>query len=514
MAPPALPKGFNFDKDGVEKFLTFIAQIRAGLAHTKLVIEEDGVTHVIPILAPQAREGQGLLTTFDLNLTAHGQTTIVRLRRDNLYIIGYRGAGRAGVWHELLHWTGQRLIPDSTAESLPFQGNYIDLVKSGAASLALQSVPLSVKRIQEAVRALAADNQKDMQGIARGILTLAIVIAEASRFTSIATLVRRSWRSEAEPGPEIAELIRGWGRSSNAVQRYPTIREFVLPGITLIPNLAAAVVMLGIVPLDASGPVPEPSQPKHAVLPKGQPLLELFSVHIDDPCDLYGTIKVTDDAGTVVIWNHNTDNAVKTKSNDDIVLEGPIYRPLYAADAFTIDIDLADSKDPLSNDSDAIAKGTITFDPFDYFTKYDVVNNIPVTATDGKVTVSYVALSNALYAEITVILIKGGGESNPEVYGDITAFNGHGTSSLYHKTNKQYSNVNVNSPITLSRTLVAVPVNGTLRINATLWDRDPIFDDKIAEGSAVFVPLYKQPPAKKTITGDSDGEIEVQVTWL
>lgn len=153
------------------------------------------------------------------------------------------------------------------------------------------------------------------------------------------------------------------------------------------------------------------------------------------------------------------------------------------------------------------------FNPRDSFTEYDVVTNREVTGQDGSVTVGYVAITDGLYAQVTVILIDGDGKNTADVYGEITARNGYGQSELFRQTNSQHVIVKPQNEIPLSRTVVAVPTTGTLQVHANLWEHDTISgDDEIAFRSVEFQPLYKK-SEKKTTTGEC-GMVEVRVSWM
>ncbi|KAJ8461879.1 hypothetical protein ONZ45_g18134 [Pleurotus djamor] len=248
---------------------------------------------------------------------------------------------------------------------------------------------------------------------------------------------------------------------------------------------------------------------------EGQPLLEVFHVRIknidgEDPGDLYGDVRVLDSVGSESLWSRAKHDHVDIKPGEDITLEGP-RRPLSAADEFIIELDLWDY-DKLSPD-DAIAQGNIQFAPFDYYTQYDVEKTHQISGKYGSAEVSYMAMSDGLYATIKVILINGDNENPANVYGDITTNNGYGESRLFHKLRDQYIDVSPRHEIPLSRTIVAVPTQASLVVNAKLWDQDSLSpDDEIAAGSAEFYPLYKQSESQR-IKGKC-GEIEVQVTWM
>ncbi|CAG9989175.1 unnamed protein product [Clonostachys byssicola] len=250
----------------------------------------------------------------------------------------------------------------------------------------------------------------------------------------------------------------------------------------------------------------------YSTFAQGQPLLEIFYVRINSfdgevPGQLYGAITVTDSARTHGIWEHKQDKYVEIYPGDNVLLEGP-DGPLSAADEFYIQLHLRDY------DDDSIAEDTVVFNPLDSLTEYDVFRNREVAGNNGSVTVGYVAITDGLYAQITVILIDGDGNNPAKVYGEITAKNGYGQSELFRKSNSsQHVDVKPQHEIPLSRTVIAVPTTGTLRVDANLWEHDATSgDDEIAFGSVEFQPLYKM-SEKKTITGEC-GEVEVRVSWM
>jgi hypothetical protein len=141
------------------------------------------------------------------------------------------------------------------------------------------------------------------------------------------------------------------------------------------------------------------------------------------------------------------------------------------------------------------------------------MKNREVTGNSGSVTVSYMAITNGLYAQITVILINGDDEDTANVYGEITVNNGSGQSELFRKASNQHVDIKLQHSIPLSRNVVAVPTKDTLLVNAHLWDHDLVSnDDEIAWGFVQIQPLYKKSESKY-ITG-AYGKIEVRVTWM
>ncbi|PNP51256.1 hypothetical protein THARTR1_08160 [Trichoderma harzianum] len=511
---------FDSDEEGIDAYSGFIINIRDRLAVGERIEN-------VPILAPQVPAG-GALEFFDLNLSYTDRgvavTIQVRFRTDNLYLIGYR-AENAGTWYELGREGPGRtpLInePGTTTRFLGFGENYNDLTTT--ADMDLERIPLSYTDISAAIQTLAG-TVTDRGQRARAIITLAITIAEAARFRDVSSLVVRSWWNQSSLGVQFANRVRSWGRLSAAVQmtRYYG-PPFDFDGeSTGIWDFISALAALGIMHLAQTASRLERSADDMAgalrsagSYAQGQPLLEIFHVRInsidgEDPGNLYGTITATDSAGTHSIWERGQHSSVEISPGEDIRLEGP-QKALSAADEVYINLDLWDY-DSLSSD-DSIAKGTLAFNPLDYFTKFDVLENVLVTGEDGSVMVAYEAITDGLCAEVTVILINGDNEDPANVYGNITANNGHGQSELFRMPSSQHVEVKPQNEIPLSRTVVAVPTTGILLVDAHLWDHDGISsDDEIASGSVEFLPLYRQ-SENKTIAG-AYGSIEVRVTWM
>ncbi|KAF5378695.1 hypothetical protein D9757_010788 [Collybiopsis confluens] len=475
-----------------------------------------------PILAPQVAHG-GVLHFFDVNLTGGGYTLQTRYRADNLYFLGYRPPG-SNVWWEVNHGVAGAppviVDPNTTTEFLPFGANYNNL--TGPAGITLSDVPLGTTSIAGAITTLSLNNPNSNR--ARAILIIVFTISEASRFRAISDLIVRSWYTGSTPG-DLTPLVLNWARMSSAVQRTRNdghTFDFDTAGIS---SFAGAILALGIMHLANPGPgggsgprrfersiADVASGPAYA---QGQPLLEIFSVTVnnidgENPGDLYGTITVTDSAGTENIWVRTQQNHISIKPGDTIPLEGP-SRPLYAADEFYIDVDLFDYDSVSSNES--IAKGTISFNAYDYYATSDVLHHDQVSGDHGSVSVSYMAITDALYAQISVILINGDNENPADVYGRITGNNGFATFALFGKASNESVSVKPQDPIPLSRAIVAVPTDQKLEINVLLWDHDSTNpDDEIANGFANFSPLYKQ-SASDTIKGVY-GSIQVRVSWM
>ncbi|KAF5387219.1 hypothetical protein D9757_006834 [Collybiopsis confluens] len=507
------------DYDGAFAYEEFINDLR-----TRLQVGQP--IRNVPVLAVD-----GNIDFFDVDLTYTDDdsntthTVHVRLRTDNLYLIGYR-PGNSDTWFELANeGVGTILInePRMTTRVLPFGENYRDLARYADVPSRLQTLRLSASQIAQAITTLAANTASDRDK-ARAILTLIIALAEAPRFRYVSDFVSRSWLSEQELGENLAALLRAWSDLSSAVQRAQNPGQvFVFlnsTGLIGNNNFDGAIDALGIMHLECpSEPGPSGSRSRRSVpgtvYVKGQPLLEIYYVLLNDvtggessQLKLYGTITVTDSAGTIDVWNRDKSKPLETKPSAYIPLKGP-GRPLHAADTLYIDLDLQNS-----STTHSIAKGTIAFNPFDYYslTKKDDATPRRVSGDNGSVTVSYMVMSDGLYAQIAVVIIKGDG-GKTQVYGDIVANNGHGQSTLFLTQRDDAFDVETRASIPLLRNIVAVPTKDTLTVNVNIQDWNWILSDtQIAWGSAVFQPLYMRSENKR-IKG-AGGEIEVQVTWL
>ncbi|KAF5356651.1 hypothetical protein D9757_012864 [Collybiopsis confluens] len=472
---------------------------------------------------------------FDVVLTYTDDSTVnhtihVRLRTDNLYLVGYR-PDNSDTWFEVGNeGTGTVLInePRRTTEVLPFGANYRGL--QNYADQAMRDLPLNFYQIANAIQTLA-ENTATAKNKARAVLTLIVILAEATRFTRISDFVSGYWLSDqAEKlGINYEALLRVWSLLSSAIQRAQNAGQVFTfqndTGIIGDDNIEEAIGVLGIMHLacssgPGSGPGPSGSRrPRRSAAPvyvQGQPLLEIFYVLLGNNISsqesgqlkLYGTISVTDGIGASDIWNHDKTKSIDIKPGEYISLEGP-NRPLHAADTLYIDVDLQNS-----NTSHSIAKGTIPFNPFDYYslTEYHVATTRRISGDYGSVTVSYMAMADGLFAQIAVVIITGDGDET-EVYGDIDANNGHGQSRLFLRPREDYVEVKTRASIPLLRSIVAVPTEDTLTVNVNIKDWNLILSDtQIAWGSAQFQPLYMRSESKR-IKG-AGGEVEVQVTWL
>ncbi|XP_028085113.1 uncharacterized protein LOC114286207 [Camellia sinensis] len=231
-----------------------------------------------------------------------------------------------------------------------------------------------------------------------------------------------------------------------------------------------------------------------------RPLVEVFSVSINhiDGENLYGTITVTDARGSQYIYNRSRDHYESISLGQPVLLTGPA-RSILAYDSIAIDVALKD-KDKLSPDDDVSSK-QIWWNPYLATpNKYDepLYDDFPLK--NGSVTVNYVVLSHAFEATVEVTFVNRGGEgeNSAHVYGLLTARNGNlmNESVLFWKKSDEHVDVRPEQPIPLSRSVVAVPLNSALIVQADLMDHD----GEIAKGTAEF-PAQRSGTSQKNIFG-------------
>ncbi|XP_057958613.1 uncharacterized protein LOC131151386 [Malania oleifera] len=227
---------------------------------------------------------------------------------------------------------------------------------------------------------------------------------------------------------------------------------------------------------------------------EGQPLVELFSVTLngtDSEIYLYGTITVTDGLLCQYIYDRNRNNPEPIYAGDTILLNGP-PRSISAVDSFTIDVDLADENKVSSNGEISYGQGSWNV----YLTatnEYDKPLSMDIEGKNGSVTLSYIVFSNAVEATVQVTLIHADGKNTAEVFGLITARSDKvsNESMLFWKTsNENDLQVNLNGPIPLLRSAVAVPLDSSLIIRAELSnrERETNSNKEIAHDEIVFAP--------------------------
>ncbi|XP_057972817.1 uncharacterized protein LOC131160966 [Malania oleifera] len=496
----------------------FIRSLRTRLA-------VDGYSHNLPVLPPPHHPPP---KSFDVFLKTHSASCTLRVRADNLHLLAFQPhsnsyTATSNQWFEFGRDDDQNpqvphhdhLVPESFF--LGFRpGCYADL--ENACGEKVETTKLGSSQLVDAVNQLAISEES--QDRARSLIVVTQMICESIKFQRISDHLATTFRSCSPPPDWMLALGRGWENLSAALHHADADPDMGFqipqPNDMNIATADEAVAALGV--LSGRSAVPLTAKGNHSMVIRdgGQPLAEVFAVRInnidgEDPGDLYGIVKVIDGLGIQFIYNRKSSEYESIRPGQNALLSGP-DRAISAIGSFTIDLDLWDY-DTLSSD-DEIARGQIFWNAYDPNNKLDTPLLSDVNGKYGSATVKYAVLSDAVVANVEVILIDGDGEDPADVYGDICARSSifSDESQLFRKASKEYINVRPRERISLSRSVVAVPLDATLIIKALLYDYDTLSsDDEIANGTAEF-PAQSSGLFTKNITGKY-GEIQVNVKW-
>ncbi|KAF8407232.1 hypothetical protein HHK36_006359 [Tetracentron sinense] len=235
--------------------------------------------------------------------------------------------------------------------------------------------------------------------------------------------------------------------------------------------------------------------------------VEVFSVHIlsiRGSGHLYGIITATDGLNTHFLYNRTREESESFCPGNTVLLTGPALS-VSACGNFNIDVHLMDRDDYQSrggvSSSDLMAwhysrdrmpwnysPGRIAWNYYEVGNVYDNPLYGIVESEYCSVRVNYIVIKDAVQATVKVMLIVPDTNTKEtlNVSGLITAANHNGSyeSVLFQKASNEHIYGRPGKLIPLSRSVVAVPLNSALVIEADLCDA--ISSDVIAKGTAVF----------------------------
>ena len=503
---------FNVNSSA-DRYKSFIVQLR------NLVRDPNTLSHQLPVLLPQQNPPTRF---FDVVLGTERRSVRLRIRRDNLYLDGYRDED-GDQWYEFDNSRNEHLIDRSTF--LGFTGTYTDM--QAVAGQRRADISLGQLQLITAVNDLVGSTARGDR--ARALIVIIQMICESMRFAFITNALADNYTGSGFlPTERILALENGWGTLSGAVLHHDNDPQgrirLVTPNSMEINNIAQAIIVLGILVRQHVVTSSRPRRDVHmattagpALILDGRPLVEVFYVRIlnidgEDPGELYGTITATDGLQSYYIYNRDRVNYESINPGEHVTLTGP-SRAISAEGDFIVDFSLMD-RDSLSPD-DEISRGQIAWNVYDHTNVYDELRTVTISGEYGSAALNYVVMSNAAEALVEVILIDADGEDPAEVYGRIYSQNSSfdGEIELFRTSAKNYVSVHPNIQITLLRSALAVPMDATLKISAYLWDHDTISpDDEIAKGSVEFRPEILK-SASDFIEGQY-GKVEVRVSWM
>lgn len=451
----------------------------------------------------------------------------LRLRRDNLYLDGFRNEASGSTWYEIGNDRNTHLIAGSTFTG--FDGSYAALERAaGIGDQTRLATVLGQTQLQNSIQQLAAltNPSANRTQTASSLLVVVQMICESIRLQWISDYLTEHWTTSGNTPRTMIDYETSWGTLSEALihaEQDPDPQHFRLPANNLgITNAAGVAAALGILLYRA---LPGSSRQTRELAatavpwgdyPQGRPMVEVYWVRVEridgeDPGECYGMVWAGDSIGAQDIFNVIRDYAQSVEPGARINLTGPKGRCLLASDEWSLQFDLWD-RDYDASPDDKIAQEKITWSPYALDNTYDKAIGRRVDGEYGWVTLNYEVLSNAAQAFIEVIIVNGDGEDPSDIYGTVRTNNGHGDCYLLDLPKEGRRQTAQGAALRLDRNAVAVPMGGELKVSAELWDWDSLSaDDEVAKGSVNFtVDLMKSTSA--TIKGDS-GEISVRVTW-
>ncbi|XP_057954130.1 uncharacterized protein LOC131148449 [Malania oleifera] len=408
----------NFPSYGWPDYNSFIEDIRRQLPVR--------YSHNRPVLTP---ESQPPSHWFHVVLrTSENYAVRFAMRADNLYLVGYRFEN-SQQWFEFTETVtredGSREIVQLIDEStlLGFSGGYNALLR--AAETEWTSIGVNFTDVQQAVANLNTDNGQQR---AKSLLKIIIMISEAIRFEELRQFISTNYNTaSATVTPEHQTLVRSWGNLSGRLLRAdidPDLYYFRLPANNTLPIQTAeeAAAALGIikdcVAVRQSSTFQRVSRAANLY---GEPLVEVFSVSIKTSggeIGLYGMVTVTDGLNSQYMYDRLREDPESIYSGDTITLTGPA-RSISAYDSFTIAVDLMDENADASTDE--VSYGQLSWNVFVTANEYDTPLKKDVEGKGGSVTISYIVLSNAVQANVEIILINGDGKDPAQIFGIVTA---------------------------------------------------------------------------------------------
>ncbi|KAF8369687.1 hypothetical protein HHK36_032290 [Tetracentron sinense] len=251
-------------------------------------------------------------------------------------------------------------------------------------------------------------------------------------------------------------------------------------------------------------------------------MLEVFSARITNfSGNLYGTITATDGLGFQFLYNRKKEDCEYIQPGKPLLLNGP-HRAILACDYVDIDANLIDK----DSDLPLVCNGSIQWNSF--VSRWSRSDKLLLGVIKGKkdtvqktkkgkkdpcsLEVNYMVTSDAAQATVKVTLIVGDGEdSAAHVYGMITARSSNylDESVLFQKALNEHVDVRSGQLIPLSRSIVSVPFDSFLIVQADLLGVN-------AKGTLRF-PVYSSGTYEKHIYGKrisgQSWEIRVNVTF-
>ncbi|CAO2833608.1 unnamed protein product [Amaranthus hypochondriacus] len=519
---------FNIASD---KYNVFLQQVRDWAK------DPNRFSHGRPVLPyPPPTMQQAQYTDIELRAKDDKQVErvlTVKLRRHDLYIIGYRMEG-ANNWLEF-KWEDPKLKLIPNSESLGFGENYDNLGK-------LENLDkVGYSTLKKTIADLAVTRDSNTRKSC--LRVLAVMIPEAVRFQKLSDPFSTAMQNLSDIKFDevwMEELIKSWGNLSDMLLRedqYAIYFRLPRDKETNQPNILTRTKEIGIVTsADAAkcvallkGNYPAPklqfaafspvsNAPSTSIRGKGLPLLQVYSVYINNlvgEIELYGKVQINDGLGTFHLYNRQRTSYESIQVSEGVTLSGP-YRGSSASQYFEVNLDLKKRGNSVGLDVD-ISKGSFSWDLCQLSNNnyYDKQLSYVVHGKNASATVYYTPFRDAVQANVEVVLVNGDGKDPAEVYGSMVArYSNYNDQSKYYqsvlfrKSSKDCVKVKPGNSIPLSRFVVAVPTLGSLIVDANFCVSS---GREIAKGIAEFPPQLDGKTVRD-IKG-TYGLVRVTVSW-
>ncbi|KAF7520884.1 hypothetical protein G7054_g12612 [Neopestalotiopsis clavispora] len=205
----------------------FITELRSRVADPAI----PGGHLSLPVLLPQNPDNPPYFDLILLTELAKPSKNIlqrgirVRIRMDNLYLIGFTNEAGTPQWFEFLHEDRRQYIPGST--SLGFSGHYSTLDNKCPGNQARNTIPLGRQQLITAVNVLAKSTATTPhQTNAPHLLVIIQMFCEAMRFKYIRKYISSEVRGDYAasgriPDQKCIDLETNWSAHSSAVNAQP-----------------------------------------------------------------------------------------------------------------------------------------------------------------------------------------------------------------------------------------------------------------------------------------------------
>ncbi|XP_062201344.1 60 kDa jasmonate-induced protein-like isoform X2 [Phragmites australis] len=503
---------------------SFIDDLRAKLANHP--DPEDVEGH--PVLAKQSSP-QKPARWIHVNLSADANKAAIlgAVRDDNVYLIGFKA--QSGNWYEFgFEAESVPMITGSTfLECGPDYRSLLGGSSSREVRANLIKLQLGKSVAEEAVLKLSGYVQQGAPDDATklGLARLIVMVCESARMISISDTVSKGWASGTSISDNQVEYLWNWGLMSEALLGWKKYGDkYKWPKKLTKIEIKNEAEALAVVQLLLNKPPKQLSSPPlaadneedecrtawhlHAAADNdglGRPLVEVFSMRAGFP--VIGTIAVFDGIRGQIIYKQ--DLHLQRTLEGEMVLTGP-YRAISADGSFVIKVDIDSAGEPSTIGASGNAGGTLSWDCYDDGANavYDVPLTWPISTAHGPVEVTYAVLTNAVEATVQVRLLLVA-EAGTFIHGKVTARSKafDVASVLFsHDSEDKVAIASDDSTVPLSRSVVAVPLNSPLEVEASFHT-----PEGIVRGKFELYPELSGEHVKSVFT--EHGEIEVKVTW-